>query len=169
MDTAPASVTHVYRVRFWRLLLVGAVFAQLLYAAFVWITNGVTAVRLSVPLFSEMNLIAYVIGSVCITVLMFPAFLLLVYYLPVKVSADMFACPNAFGTLVAVPWDSITAVRAFTIPGFPYLLLSVSGRTLKLWLPLCLGRFPEFVEKVGENAGQDHLLYQALWPRVEQK
>jgi hypothetical protein len=53
------------------------------------------------------------------------------------------------------------------MPGFPYLLVTATGTRLKLWLPLFLHRFGEFVDRVEECAGSNHMLYQAIWYHAE--
>lgn len=107
-----------------------------------------------------VQLVGMVGSSLVSTILMAPAALWMKLALPVRVSADGFSCPNGFGKMVTVSWDGILEVRSFNLPGLPYLLVKTDLSRLKLWLP-------QFVEKVEEFAGPDHVLYQALWPRVE--
>lgn len=151
------------------MLIAGSVFAQLLLIGFLLVVGVIVSINGSnQPVWTELPLV-YVVWSVGTITLLCPIYLLLIYLLPVKVSAESFACPAFFGNMVTVPWSEITGVRSFPIPGFGYLVVSCVGKRSKLWLPLCLWRFPEFVEDVGRFAGPSHILYQALWPRVEQK
>ena len=48
-------------------------------------------------------------------------------------------------------------------------MVSTTRTRLKLWLPMFLRDMHDFVEKVEQYAGPDHILYQELWPRVEQQ
>jgi len=168
MNTTPPPEVHVYLIRYWRMLIAGSVFAQLLLSGFLLLVGMIESVGGAQPSWTEL-LLAYVVWSVGTLALLCPLYLLLIYLLPVKVSAESFTCPAFFGNMVTVPWSEITGVRPFPIPGFGYLMVSCAGKRPKLWLPLCLTRFPEFVDDVGQFAGHDHVLFHALWPRVEQK
>jgi hypothetical protein len=170
MSTPPRTPeVHVYRMQYWCLMIAGAVFAQLLLTGLSVLGGVIASIQESIPLDWAEVLLSYAFCSLCTIALMCPTFLLLIYLLPVKVSATSLACPGTFGNMVTVSWDEITGVRPFPIPGFGYLMVTCSGKRPMMWLPLCLRRFPQFVEDVGRFAGPDHALYQALWPRVEQK
>ena len=132
-----------------------------------WLLAYLTAAKFAGAFPTTNDLIGYVATSLVVTVILFPTAWLLWYALPCKVSADGLACPNAFGKMVSVKWGDITAVRSFWFPGLPYLVVRTSGSRWRLWVPLFLGRLDEFTEQVGRFAGPDHVLYQALWPRVE--
>lgn len=165
----PAAGTDTYRIPFWRLFLPMLVFGQGVY----WLGMGLVllfdVVASGARLTVSGQLLGLVVGSVAIAVLMLPAALTMVVVLPVRVSPDGLTCPNGFGTLVTVPWDSIRWVKRFSFPAMPYLLVKTDRTWLKLWLPMFLRRLPEFAEKLEEYAGPDHILYRAVWPVAERQ
>lgn len=156
-----------FRIPFWRLFIPMLVFGQAIY----WLGMGLVllfdVVASGAQLTANGQLVGLVVGSVAIAVLMLPAALLMAILLPVRVSADGFTCPNGFGKLVTVPWESIRTVKRFTFPAMPYLLVKTDRSWLKLWLPLFLHRLPELAEKLEVYAGSDHVLYRAVWPAAE--
>jgi hypothetical protein len=160
---------HTFRISFWRIYFAAVVYAQVLFAPAMWGVFYLDSVRFNMPFPTAWNIATYVAGSVLVNLLLAPAFALYVRALPVRVSPDGFSCPNGLGKMVTVPWEAITKVKPLHLPGFPYLMVSTTRTRLKLWLPLMLRDLPEFTELVGRFAGHDHVLYQALWPRVEQK
>jgi hypothetical protein len=167
MTDAPPADT--FRMSFWRIYTAAAVYAQLLFAPGLWAVIYWQATAARVPCPTDWQVGLYVIGSLAVAVVLAPAFFAYVRSLPVKVSADGFTCGNGFGKLVTVPWESITRVKPLILPGFPYLMVWTTKTKLRLWLPLFLRDLPEFTEKVEANAGGGHVLYQNLWPRVEEK
>ncbi len=169
MASATVTDVHTFRIPFWRMYLPVAVYAQVLYLPGMWVIFYLQAVIYPQPWPTAFHFQASVAGSVGVVAVLAPAFWLYVRRSVVRVSADGFTCSNGFGRLRTVKWGDITAVRSLHIPGFPYLLVTTTQTRLKLWLPLFLGRLDEFTEQVGRFAGPDHILYQALWPRVEQK
>jgi hypothetical protein len=160
---------HTYRIPFLRLFVAMLVTGQVA----IWLVFGVIlladVVVFGVNVAVGGQLIGMVAASVLSSVLMAPAAVWMQFALPVRVSANHFACPNGFGKMVTVPWASIQEVRPFTIPGLPYLVVKTDRTRVKLWLPLFLRQLPELVEKVGQFAGHDHVLYRALWVRTEQR
>lgn len=170
-DMAHTAVTpaHTYRISFWRIYFAAVVYAQVLFAPGMWAVIYWQSVQAGLSFPTDWQLGLYVAGSVAVALVLAPAFLAYVFTIPVKVSPAGFTCGNGFGKLVTVPWDSITKVRPLYLPGFPYLMVWTTRTRLKLWLPLFLRDMPEFVERVEGFAGHEHVLYQALWPRVEQK
>lgn len=89
--------------------------------------------------------------------------------LPVRVSANGLSAPSAFGKIITTRWADITRVRSLPFPGLPHLVVATTSSWWKLWVPLILTRLDEFTELVGLYGGTDHLLFQALWPRTEQR
>lgn len=169
MANPTLTETHTFRIAFWRIYFAAVVYAQAMFTPGMWAVIYWQSVEAKLPCPTDWQMGLYVAGSVAVALVLAPAFFAYVRTLPVRVSADGFTCGNGFGKLVTVPWESITKVKAFYLPGFPYLLVWTTKTRLKLWLPLFLREMPEFVERVEEFAGHDHPLYQALWPRVEQK
>jgi hypothetical protein len=161
MADAAVTSSHTFRIPFWRMYLPAAVYAQFLYAPGMWGAFYFLASARGASLDSRM-IGPYLIGSAAVAVLLAPAFLVYVWRHRVTVTPDTFTCSNGFGGIPTVPWDSITGVKRLNVPGFPYLLVTSTKTRLKLWLPLFLGRFEEFTEKVEEYAGVDHPLYRAL-------
>jgi hypothetical protein len=159
---------HTYRIPFVRLFLAMLVVGQSVFWLFMGLALllGVVIPGGRITLGAEF--VGMVAASVISTLLMAPAALWMKLALPVRVSPDSFSCPNGFGKMVTVPWGAIRDVKSFNLPGMPYLLVRTDRTRLKLWLPLFLREMPEFVEKVEQFAGQDHVLYQALWPQAEQ-
>ena len=161
--------THTFRIAFWRTYFAAAVYAQAFFAPLIWAVLYLLSPGPPKPFpFTEFAIL-YIFGSLLLALLLVPAFLVYVRMLVVRASADGFTCSNGFGIMRTVPWGAITRARAFHIPGFPYLLVTTTESRLKLWLPLFLRDLPALAEKVEQFAGADHLLYQALWPRVEQR
>lgn len=153
-----------FRIPFWRMYLPAAVYAQVLYAPLMWLVfflmsggRGLTGV----------HVVMYAAGSAMIAGLLAPAFLVYVHMLKVTVSAAGLTCSNGFGKLETAPWDTISGVKRLAFPGFPYLLVGWTGGRLKLWLPLFLGRFDEFVAAVEDHAGPGHVLNPHLWRAAE--
>ncbi len=158
----PATVTHSFRIAFWRMYLPAAVYAQVLFAGGMWLTFYVLAKARGIDMDLGM-VVSYALGAAAVAGLLVPAFLIYVAVLKVTVSPDGLTCSNGFGKLTTATWGSITGVKRLIVPGFPYLLVSTSATRLKLWLPLFLGRMDEFVAKIEEYAGSDHVMYQHLW------
>ncbi len=145
------------------------VYAQAFYTPLIWAVLYLLTPGSPKPFpFNEFATL-YIFGSLLLALVLIPAFWVYVRILVVRVSADGFTCSNGFGKLMTVPWGAISRVKALHIPGFPYLLVTTDRSRLKLWLPLFLRGLPEFADKVEQFAGADHLLYQALWQRVEGK
>ncbi|MCU0705287.1 MAG: hypothetical protein MUF18_15050 [Fimbriiglobus sp.] len=166
---SPTSENHVFRIPFWRMYLTAVVYAQVFFVPAMWTVFYLIS-RVNDDPFPSLPMAGmYVLGSLALTLVLAPAFWVYVRRLVVKVTPESLTCSNGLGKLVTVPWKSVVGVRPIYLPGFPYLLLRNTRTRLQLWLPLFLGRLPEFTELVGHFAGTDHLLYQALWPRVEQK
>lgn len=159
--------THTFRMPFWHLLFAMLVVGQTFYWALLGITTLVDVTAFGSTFFAGGSIGVAVITSFICSVIMVPAAFWLKFALPVRVSAGGFTCPNGFGLLVTVPWESIREVRPFTVPGLPYLVVKTDRTRFRLWLPLFLREMSEFVERVEQFAGHDHPLYQALWPRVE--
>jgi hypothetical protein len=165
----PDTPTYTYRIAFWRIYFAAVVYAQAFYTPLIWGVLYLLSPGPPKPFpFTEIATL-YIFGSLLLALSLIPAFWVYVRILVVRVSADGFTCSNGFGKLRTVPWGSVTWVKALHLPGFPYLLVTTDRSRLKLWLPLFLRDMPEFAEKVEQFAGADHVLYQALWPRVEQK
>lgn len=169
MASATATPVHTFRIVFWRIYFASVAYAQVLFAPSMWGVIYWQSVQASLPCPTDWQLGLYIAGSVAIALVLAPAFFAYVLTIPVKVSPTGFTCGNGLGKLVTVPWSAITKVRPLYLPGFPYLMVSTSQTQLKLWLPMFLRDMHEFVEKVEQYAGPNHILYQALWPRVEQK
>ena len=162
--TPPADT---FRIPFWRMYPGAVVYAQAGYTPLVWAQLFLLAPGRPRPFPLTEYVILYIVGSLLLTVILAPAFWVYVRKLVVRVSPDGFTCSNGFGKLVTVPWGSITGVRKLHVPGFPYLLVGRTKTRLKLWLPLFLGRLPEFAERVELYAGPEHPLYQAVWRSAE--
>jgi hypothetical protein len=86
----------------------------------------------------------------------------------VAVSPDFIWCPNLWGNLVPISWQSIRTVRKVIFPAFPAYVLESTDRRGVLFVPRFLTDFEEFVEKVEEYGGCDNQLYKAVWPAAEQ-
>jgi hypothetical protein len=166
---ATQTEVHTFSIAFWRMYFAAVVYAQVLFAPCMWFVFLLLSWGLGDPFPSAAHAVLYVLGSLMLLVALAPAFWVYVRRLVVKVSPEGLTCSNGFGKLVTVPWEGISRVRPLILPGFPYLLVKTDRTRLWLWLPLFLKRMPEFVEQVERHAGADHMLYQALWPRVEQK
>lgn len=162
----PATVTHSFRIPFWRMYLSAAVYAQVLFAGGMWLTFYLLAKARGMDMDLGM-VVSYALGAAAVAGLLVPAFLVYVYLFKVTVSPDGLTCSNGFGKMVTAPWGSVTGVKRLIVPGFPYLLVSTSATRLKLWLPLFLGRMDDFVARVDEYAGPDHVLYQHIWQCAE--
>ena len=159
---------HTFRIPFWRMYLPAAVYGQVLFAPGMWLTFYLMASARGAGL-DETMVVLYAVGSAMVAVLLAPAFLVYVWKQRVTVTPHTLTCSNGFGKLVTVPWGSITAVRRLILPGFPYLLVKSTHSRFKLWLPLFLGRFAEFTDRVEEYAGADHPLCPHLWKRAERE
>ena len=168
MPTA-APPADTFRVPFWRMYLPAVMYAQALYGVGMWLVFFALSRFDGEPFPTVPQAVVYAVNSTLVSLLLIPAFLIYVRKLVVRVSADGFTCPNGVGRMRTVGWGDITGVRRLTLPGFPYLLVTTTRTRLKLWLPLFLGRLPEFAEKVEQFAGPDHLLYQAVWPTAERQ
>jgi len=169
MAQTVASHTHTFRIPFWRMYLPIVVYAQTLYLPGMWLIFFVIGAMNGVAWATEFHFVSSLAGCVGVILTLMPAFWVYVRRHVVRVGPDTFTCSNGFGKLVTVPWSAITKVRPLYLPGLPYLMISTSRTRLKLWLPMFLRDMHEFVEKVERYAGGDHILYQELWPRVEQK
>jgi hypothetical protein len=161
MTHTTATSTDTFRIPFWRMYLPAAVCAQVLFVPLMALMFRVTTGSVGWNVRTRIEL--YVLAAAAVAGLLVPAFLVYVRFFRVRAMADGLTCPNDLGKLTTAPWGSITRVRRFILPGFSYLLISITGSRFKLWLPLFLDRFPEFVASVEEHAGSDHVLYQHLW------
>jgi hypothetical protein len=161
------TTVHTFRMPFWQLLIAMLVVGQAFYWALLGITTLVDVIAFDSTFLAGASIGVAVLTSLICSVIMVPAAAWVKFALPVRVSADGFTCPNGFGKLVTVPWESIRDVRPFTVPGLPYLVVKTDRTRFKLWLPLFMREMPELIERVEQFAGADHLLYQALWSRVE--
>jgi hypothetical protein len=156
---------HTSRMSIGRLFAAGLVYAQ----AFYWLVMGAFllldwATYGRVPFADAGQAVVLVVGSASVAVLIAPAFLLMVWLMPVRVTADTLTSTNAIGFPLTVPWDAVSAVRLFHMPGLPYLIVT-AGRK-RVWLPLFVDGLPELAERVRESAGEDHPLTAALAARV---
>lgn len=166
--TTTATSADTFRIPFWRMYLPAAVYAQVLFAGGMWLTFYILA-KIRGTGMDHMMVVSYALGAAAVAGLLVPAFLVYVYLLKVTVTSDGLTCSNGFGKMVTAPWGSVTGVKRLIVPGFPYLLVSTSTTRLKLWLPLFLGRMDEFVGKIEEYAGSDHVLYQHLWRHADDR
>lgn len=167
-ETAAPPVT-TFRTPFWRMYLPAVVYAQVFYGVGMWLILLLLS-RFDGQRFPTTSQAAvYVVNSTAVSLVLIPVLLVYVRRLVVRLTPDGITCPNGLGRLVTVPWESVTGVKPFHLPGLPYLMVRTDRTRKKLWLPLFLGRLPEFAEKVEECAGPDHLLYQAVWPAAEQQ
>ncbi|HVK16922.1 MAG TPA: hypothetical protein VM533_08225 [Fimbriiglobus sp.] len=154
-----------FRMSYWRWLLVGNVFTQVLYAAvFVLLEVVITGRRgLGDPGFWSI----YVAKAVAVTMALVLSLVIYVTTWQVWVGPDTLCGSNAWGWFVTVSWGSVHAVRPFNLLTLPYLRVYSDETRRVIWLPLFLVDYARFAELVAEYAGADHPVTRAVWRRIE--
>jgi hypothetical protein len=155
-----------FQMSYWRWLLVGGVFAQVLYAVvFVLMEVGLTGSR---SLRDPGLWALYAAKAAIVTVALALWLVIQVMTWRVWVGPVTLCGSDAWGRFATVTWDSIRAVRPFNLLTLPYLRVYSTETRRVIWLPLFLTNYRRFAELVAEYAGADHPVTGVVWQRIEE-